>query len=68
MTEYVSISEGDDRVAFPKSEPELEWTLRYGNPTKSDLYSAAEIIAAYRALIYKTQADRNLICKELKKS
>lgn len=29
----------------------IEWTLRYGNPTRSQMLEAAEIVAAYGALV-----------------
>lgn len=35
---------------IPDDDHGLEWTLRYGTPTRSDMLCAAEVIAAYRAL------------------
>jgi len=46
----------------------IEWTLRYGtdyDKTETAL-SAASIVAAYKALLEKTQKDRNKIVQQIK--
>jgi hypothetical protein len=46
----------------------VQWSLRYGNPSKSELLRAAEILSAYKSLIFSTQKRRNRVCKELRKA
>lgn len=47
---------------------DLDWRLRYApDISSSDRLMAASIISAYRALVYKTQKERNEICAELRK-
>lgn len=36
---------------LPHLHRDVEWLLRYGTPTRSDMLAAASVIAAYRALI-----------------
>jgi hypothetical protein len=36
----------------------LEWTLRYGEPTRSDLLAAADRLRAYRALICDSHTEQ----------
>lgn len=38
----------------PRDCAALEWTLRYGTPTRSDLLEAASVIGAYVSLCDKT--------------
>lgn len=57
-----------DQMTWPKPLPDLEWVLRYGTPTKTELLNAASILAAYKALLFKSQKDRNHICKVLKEN
>lgn len=38
----------------------IEWTLRYGVPSRSDLLLAAEIVAAYDVLIHGRQPRESL--------
>mgnify|MGYP003577776373 CR=1 FL=1 len=45
---------------------EVEWRLRYGEPTQQDRMLAASVMSAYTALIYKTQKERNHIASMLK--
>lgn len=61
---------GDDDSALRETvwplvvdrDRDVEWLLRYGTPTRWDMLAAAEVIAAYRALIEdgttKTQLKR----------
>lgn len=53
----------DDPVLAETSWPmpgatDLEWVLRYGTPTRQDLLGAADIIAAYRALIVDSSTEQ----------
>lgn len=50
-----------DGMTWPNPEDPLqvEWTLRYGNPTKHHLNVAASYIAAYKQLMFDTQRVRN---------
>lgn len=45
---------------------DIEWRLRYGEPTEEDLLCAASVISAYAAMIWKTQAERNRIIKNIR--
>ena len=47
---------------------ELEWRLRYGTPTRSDLLTAASVMAAYRQLIEATEAQRNRVVRALREA
>lgn len=51
----------------PKDPCEIEWKLRYGNPTKSELLIAASYISAYKSFFEKTQKDTNLYITNIKK-
>jgi hypothetical protein len=55
---------------FPRIDSErigdVEWKLRYGAPTISERSIAAEVMAAYRALVLKTAAERAEIVRVLK--
>lgn len=44
---------------------EIGWRLRYGTPSTSDLLVAAETIAAYVALLAKSQKRRNEIASAI---
>jgi len=46
---------------------EIEWLLRYGQPTHMDQMGAASIIAAYRQMVSDTQAKRNMVISALRK-
>lgn len=47
---------------------ELEWALRYGQPTDLDRLVAASVVAAYTALVEKTQEDRRRIVAKLRQA
>jgi hypothetical protein len=56
-----------DEMGWPLPDPDLEWRLRYGNPTTTDRYMAASILSAYQGLICrKTQKQRNRIAMVVK--
>ena len=46
---------------------EIEWRLRYGQPTHVDQMGAASIIAAYRQMVSDPQTKRNMVISELRK-
>lgn len=55
-----------DDTAWPLPNNNLEWTLRYGTPTKTDLLLAASILAAYSQIVlYDTQKQRNMVCSKI---
>lgn len=43
----------------PGDPGEVEWTLRYGTPTREQLNVAASMVAAYKQLIEDPQRRRN---------
>lgn len=43
----------------PDDPLEIEWTLRYGTPTRAQLLAAASMIAAYKQLVADPQVRRN---------
>ena len=54
-------------LPFETSEDQnLEWTLRYGRPSKEDMLAAAGYISAYRRLYYKTKKDRDEVYRNFK--
>lgn len=65
----------DDGTGWPlpdnapdEHEECLEWVLRYGTPTRSQLYRAASYIAAYGALIHQTSRRRQEIAEAVKRA
>lgn len=50
---------GDMTWPHPADPDEIQWRLRYGTPTRSDLLVAASFIEAYGALIDMPQGLRN---------
>ena len=50
----------------PHDPNEVQWRLRYGTPTRSDLLVAAEVMAAYRALVHATSHRRAEVVRHLK--
>jgi hypothetical protein len=45
---------------------QLDHLLRYGEPTRSDLLSAASICSAYSALVEKNMGNRNEVVRVLR--
>ena len=45
----------------------LEYTLRYGEPTKSDLLLAASVLSAYRQMVRDPVKKRQKVIAELRK-
>jgi hypothetical protein len=52
--------DGDD------DEPSVEWTLRYGEPSREDLLAAASILSAYRALVTTSSRQRAYVVRMLR--
>ena len=46
---------------------DLEWVLRYGEPTKQELLCAASVLAAYRQMVYDGREKRQRVIHMLKK-
>lgn len=46
---------------------DLEWTLRYGEPTRQQLLCAASVLAAYRQMVYDSREKRQRVIHMLKK-
>jgi len=58
-----------DNMTWPSlNDEDLEWKLRHtpGAINGSDLLVAASYIGAFRALVQRTQKQRNEICKKIK--
>lgn len=56
-----------DEMVWPLPGPDLEWALRYGNPTREQILHAASILEAYQQTITDTQKKRNFVFGELQK-
>ncbi len=52
----------------PRDPMEIQWKLRYGNPTKSDLLNAAQFLDAYGHLFYLDVRTRNLRMRQVKEA
>jgi hypothetical protein len=46
----------------------LNWLLRYGEPTRSDLLAAAGIIGAYQQMVSDTEKKRRLVIAGLRRA
>lgn len=46
---------------------DLEWRLRYSNPTRQDMISAASVLSAYRQMIYDPIRKRQRVISEIRK-
>lgn len=55
-----------DGMTWPRVGTNLEWTLRYGTPTREDLLLAASVAAAYEALVEASAATRGDVVKHLR--
>jgi hypothetical protein len=49
----------------PRDPLEIEWKLRYGQPSREDLLAAASFVAAYKSLVGHSQQRRNAIVAAL---
>ena len=62
----------DDQMTWPMPDfsdatgNSLEWTLRYGTPTKEQLLTVASYLSAYSHMVGLTQKKRNHICTAIK--
>lgn len=63
---YVDVGPDSRWPSIGQRLSDLEWTLRYGVPTRSDLLHAASILNAYRALVLQKAGDRAVIIQELR--
>jgi arylsulfatase A-like enzyme len=50
----------------PLDPNEIEWKLRYGEPTKAELLQAASFVSAYKQLMHLTQKDVLYSIKKIK--
>jgi hypothetical protein len=58
-----------DGMAWPlTTDPDLEWTLRYGKPTRSQLLVAASVYSAYRQMIHDPRHQRDDVIRQLRKA
>lgn len=65
---YVRFEEPMKEMTWPLPDQDLNWVLRYGNPTREQLLHAASILSAYyHAVTIYTQKKRNYVFGELKK-
>jgi len=46
---------------------DIEWTLRYSNPSKKELLFAASVMSAYRQLINDPSHKRDKVVKQVRK-
>ena len=56
-----------DGMSWPLPD-ELEYTLRYGTPSRGDILMAASIVSAYQELIFCTDKKRRTVVRELRKA
>lgn len=65
VTAYLRL---DDGTVWPNpTDPnEVQWRLRYGTPTKSDLLVAASMMSAYRELAGQTHKRRSTVVRLLR--
>lgn len=57
----------DTCFPFPGEEAnEIEWRLRYGEPSERDIMYAASTMAAYRELLEATHAWRDAVVRKYK--
>lgn len=55
------------RVFPDPSDPrEVQWRLRYGEPTRDDLMEAAAFMAAYQALCYQPLTASREVLREIR--
>lgn len=55
-----------DGMTWPLPDPELDWRLRYGKPSRDDFMKAAFIISAYASLIWCPDHKRRRVIRELR--
>ena len=46
---------------------DVEYALRYGAPTRSDILHAASVLNAYRALVFQPQARTRVVLSKIRK-
>ncbi len=47
---------------------DLEWTLRYGQPTRSQMLMAASVVSAYAQMVGDPEAKRRKVIRELRRT
>lgn len=53
-------------MSWPMPDNDLEWKLRYGQPTRAELLQAASILSAYSQMtLFDTKKKRDKICKKI---
>ena len=57
-----------DGMTWPNPDGDLEWRLRYGEPSREDLLHAAFILHAYASLIDCNRDKRARVVREIKRS
>lgn len=61
-----------DGMSWPRpgddTDPDLEWVMRYAQPSRSDMLRAASIIAAYRELLTCTDRKRRYVIRQIRKA
>lgn len=50
----------------PSDPSDVQWRLRYGEPTKGDLLVAASVMAAYAALCYQPLTVSREILRDIR--
>lgn len=55
-----------DGMTWPMPFTELEWTLRYGTPTRGQLLRAASILAAYDEIVRSPERKRRYVVRNLR--
>ncbi len=50
----------------PADPNEVQWRLRYGQPTREDLMHAASVMAAYSALVHMPRGVRDGVVRDLR--
>lgn len=68
MRSHVRFGEMNWPLPGTHTDPALEWKLRYGTPSRSDLLVAASIVAAYEELIDCPETKRRYVVRELRKA
>lgn len=50
-----------------KDMNELEWTLRYGSPSREQLLAAASVLSAYTVMVELPERTRRTVLREIRK-
>ncbi len=55
-----------DGMAWPLPDCDVEWFLRYGEPTRQQMLHAASIVAAYNELIGCPETKRRKVIRQVR--